>query len=198
VTTGHAIAFLLFAVVAAITPGPSNLILTSTGAAVGVRRGLPALLGQVVGMGLMLFLVAVGLGRLVLTSPLIIAGLKWGGIAFLLRLAWTMVRATHGEATAARVRVGFWQAAAFQWVNPKAWLVCVGTVGMYVEAQAGAVVGQAAFLAALFVVAALPSCFLWLAAGAGMQRLLQTERATRVFNVTMAALLGGSILLFIW
>ena len=143
-TAGHAIAFLLFAVVAAITPGPSNLILTSTGAAVGIRRGLPALLGQVIGMGLMMFLVAVGLGRLVLTSPLIIAGLKWGGIGFLLWLAWTMATTRHSEATAARVRVGFWQAAAFQWVNPKAWLVCVGAVGIYVEAKAGTAVEQAA------------------------------------------------------
>jgi len=71
VTAGHALAFVLFAVVAAMTPGPSNLLLASTGAAVGVRRGLPALLGQVVGMGLMLFLVAFGLGSLVLKSPLI-------------------------------------------------------------------------------------------------------------------------------
>ncbi len=197
-TSGHAIAFLLFAVVAAITPGPSNLILTSTGAAVGVRRGLPALLGQVVGMGLMVFLVAVGLGRLVLASPLIIAGLKWGGIGFLLWLAWAMATTRHGEATTARVRVGFWRAAAFQWVNPKAWLVCVGAVGIYVEAKAGSAVEQAASLAMLFVVAALPSCFIWLAAGASVQRFLQTERAARIFNVTMAALLGGSVLLFIW
>ena len=83
-TAGRTIAFLLFAVVAAITPGPSNLILASTGAAVGIVRGLPALLGQAVGMGVMLFLVAFGLGSLVLKNPFIVLGLKWWGIAFLL------------------------------------------------------------------------------------------------------------------
>ncbi len=196
-TDGQAIAFVLFAVVAAITPGPSNLILASTGAAVGVRRGLPALLGQVVGMGLMLFIVAFGLGSLVLKSPLIIAGLKWCAIALLLWLAWKIGTAGRSEAKAQRVRVGFWGAAAFQWVNPKSWLVCAGAVGAYARAEAGTVLGQAIVLAFLFVVAALPSCFVWLAAGAGVQRVLRTERTARIVNVTMAALLAVSILLFI-
>jgi threonine/homoserine/homoserine lactone efflux protein len=198
VTAGHVIAFLLFAVVAAITPGPSNLILASTGAAVGVLRGLPALVGQVIGMGLMLFLVALGLGSLVLKSPLIIQGLKWCGIGFLLWLAWKIATAGRSEATADRDCVGFWEAAAFQWVNPKAWLVCAGAVGTYFQAKAGTALGQSVSLALLFIVAALPSCFVWLAAGASVQRFLRTERAARLFNVTMAALLGGSILLFIW
>jgi threonine/homoserine/homoserine lactone efflux protein len=198
VTDGQAIAFLLFAVVAAITPGPSNLILTSTGAAVGVLRGLPALLGQVVGMGLMLFLVAFGLGSLVLKTPLIIQGLKWCGIGFLLWLSWKIAAAGRSEATEDRVCVGFWEAAAFQWVNPKAWLVCAGAVGTYLQAKAGNAFGQSVSLALLFIVAALPSCFVWLAAGASLQRFLRTERASRIVNVTMGALLGGSILLFIW
>jgi threonine/homoserine/homoserine lactone efflux protein len=198
VTAGHAIAFLVFAVVAAITPGPSNLILTSTGAAVGVRRGLPALLGQVVGMGLMLFVVAFGLGSLILKNPLILEGLKWGGIAFLLGLSWKIATAGRSEETEDRVHVGFWGAAAFQWVNPKAWLICAGAVGTYFQAEAGSAVGRSAFLALLFILAALPSCSVWLAAGASVQRLLRGERAARIFNLTMGALLAGSILLFVW
>ena len=196
-TVGQAIAFLLFAVVAAITPGPSNMILASTGAAVGLLRGLPALVGQVIGMGLMMFLVAFGLGSLVLTNPWIIQGLKVCGIGFLLWLAWKIATAGHSEATEGRTRVGFWGAAAFQWVNPKSWLVCAGAISTYFRAEAGDARGQSATLALLFIAAALPSCFVWLAAGAGVQRLLHTERAARIFNVTMAALLAASILLFI-
>jgi threonine/homoserine/homoserine lactone efflux protein len=198
VTIGQAIAFLLFAVVAAITPGPSNMILASTGAVVGLFRGLPALIGQVIGMGLMLFLVAFGLGSLVLNSPLIIQVLKWCGIGFLLWLSWKIATAGHSEATEGRVRVGFWGAAAFQWVNPKSWLVCAGAIGTYFRAEAGNAFGQAITLALLFIAAALPCCFVWLAAGAGVQRVLRTERAARIFNVTMAVLLAGSIVLFIW
>ena len=196
-TAEHAIAFLLFAVVAAITPGPSNLLLTATGAAVGIRRGLPALLGQVGGMALLLFLAAIGLGSLVLKSPLIIAALKWGGIGVLLWLAWTLVTAGRSAATAHRSRVGFWEAAAFQWVNPKAWLVCAAAVGAYVPTAGRSVLGASVVLAVLFIVAALPSCFVWLAVGAKLQRALRTVRAARLFNVTMGVLLVGSILLFI-
>ncbi len=196
-TVGQAIAFLLFAVVAAITPGPSNMILASTGAAVGVIRGLSALVGQVVGMGLMMFLVAFGLGSIVLNNPLIIQGLKWCGIGFLLWLSWKIATAGRSEETEDRARVGFWGAAAFQWVNPKAWLVCAGAIGTYLRAEAGDALGQSVTLALLFIAAALPSCFVWLAAGAGVQRLLHTERAARIFNVTMGLLLAGSILLFI-
>src|SRR5918911_2563488 len=115
VTAGQAIAFVLFAVVAAITPGPSNLILTSTGAAGGVRRGLPALLGQVVGMGLMMFLVAFGLGSLVLKSPLIVQALKWCGVGFLLWLSWKIAITGRSDDREERVHVAFWEMAAFQW-----------------------------------------------------------------------------------
>jgi threonine/homoserine/homoserine lactone efflux protein len=149
-------------------------------------------------MGLLLFLVAVGLGSLVLRSPLIIAGLKWGGIGFLLWLAWTLATAGRSAALEQRGRVGFWQAAAFQWVNPKAWLVCAGAIGTYLPTAGSTVVGAAGALAVLFVVAALPSCFVWLAAGASMQRALRMEQTARLFNLLMAALLVGSILLFIW
>ena len=196
-TVGDAIPFLLFSVVTAITPGPSNLILTSTGAAVGVLRGIPALVGQVIGVGLMMFLVAFGLGNLVLASPLILQGFKWCGIGFLLWLSWKIATSAHHDETAERVHVGFWGMAAFQWVNPKSWLVCAGAVGTFFQAGSGSALGRSVPLALLFVVAALPSCFVWLAAGASMQRLLQTERSSRIFNVTMGALLAGSILLFI-
>jgi threonine/homoserine/homoserine lactone efflux protein len=192
------IAFVLFSVVAAITPGPSNLILASTGAVVGVLRGLPALLGQVIGMGLMLFLVSYGLGSLVLKSPLILSGLRWCGTGFLLWLSWKIARAGRSEDSGERVHTGFWGLAAFQWVNPKSWLVCVGAVGTYFQTDAGSAFARSVSLALLFIVAALPSCFVWLAAGASLQRLLRTERASRLFNVTMGALLAGSLVLFLW
>ncbi len=197
-TTEHALAFVLFAIVAAITPGPSNLILTSMGARVGVLRGLPSLCGVAIGMGLMLFLVAFGLGSLVLASTAIIQALKWCGIGFLLWLAWKIATAGRSEATADNVLVGFWQAAAFQWVNPKSWLVCASAASTYLQTQAGSAFQQSFLFGVLFVLAALPSCFVWLAFGATIQRFLQTERAARVFNLAMGGLLAGSILLFIW
>jgi len=197
-TAEQAIAFFLFAFVAAITPGPSNLILTSTGASVGVLRGLPSLFGVAAGMGLMMFLVTFGLGSLVHDSPILYQALKWGGVAFLLWLAWKIATARHSETDADEKRpVGFWGAAAFQWVNPKSWLVSASAAGTYLHAATGNVFVQALSFGVLFILAALPSCFVWLAFGAGVQRLLHGERAARIFNIAMGALLAGSVLLFI-
>jgi threonine/homoserine/homoserine lactone efflux protein len=197
VTTEQALAFILFAVVAAITPGPSNIVLASTGASVGVRRGLPCLFGVAIGMGLMIFLIALGLGSVVLEHPLVRTTLKWGGIGLLLWLSWKIATAGRGDAGTARDSVGFWEAAALQWVNPKSWLVSASAVGTYLRAEAAGPLVQSLSFGVLFVLVALPSCFVWLAFGATVQRLLQTERATRAFNVAMALLLAGSVVLFI-
>lgn len=196
-TTEQAVAFLLFAVVAAITPGPSNIILTSTGASVGVRRGLPCLFGVTLGMGVMMFVVAFGFGSLVLDRPVIMRGLKWVGVAFLLWLAWKIATAGRGHAAATRTAVGFWHAAAFQWVNPKSWLVSASAAGAYLHAGEAGAFTQSISFGALFVLAALPCCLIWLALGASVQRLLTTERTARAFNVTMGVLLAGSIVLFV-
>src|SRR5262249_38485350 len=88
VTTEQAVAFLVFAIVAAVSPGASNVMLTTAGANAGVWRGMPCLLGVTVGMGLMMFLVPLGLGSLVLSYPLVLRLLHWAGAAFLLWLAW--------------------------------------------------------------------------------------------------------------
>lgn len=197
-TPEQALAFFVFSVAAAGTPGPSNALLTAVGANVGVLRGLPALLGVAAGMGSMMFLVALGLGSLVLAHPLVLRALRWGGALFLCWLAWKIATA-RGTGTAAGGRtVGFAGAAAFQWVNAKSWLVCASATATFLEADAGSPLGQSAAFGLVFVTAALPSCFPWLAFGALLQRLLRSERARRVFNRVMGALLAASVLLFLW
>src|SRR5439155_3605903 len=146
--------------------------------------------GVAVGMGVMMFLVAFGLGSLVLESPIMLQGLKWCGIGFLLWLSWKIATAGPSTATGNQKYMGFWQAAAFQWINPKSWLVCASAVGTYLQADAGSAFEQSISFGVLFVLAALPSCFVWLAFGAAFQRFLHTERALRMFNVAMGALLA--------
>ena len=194
-TPEQAVAFALFAVVAAGTPGPSNLILTATGAAVGVRRGLPCLLGVSVGMGSMMFAVAFGLGSAVLGHSALLRALNWIGAAFLLWLAWKVASAPASDAAAERHAVGFAGAAAFQWINPKSWLVCASAAGAYLAGGTGSAFGQALALGGLFVLVSLPCCFAWLAFGARARRWLRTERARRAFNVAMGAVLAGSLAL---
>src|SRR5262249_56451690 len=116
-------AFVRFAGAAGGTRGLSNVVLTATGAQVGVRRGLPCLLGVAVGMAVMMFLVAFGLGSVILGHPGVLRVVRWGGAAVLCWLAWRVATARRptGAAEAARP-VGLGGAAAFQWVNPKSWL----------------------------------------------------------------------------
>lgn len=187
-------AFLLFAVVAAVTPGPSNIMLTATGAYAGVLKGLPALFGVATSMGLMMFLVPLGIGSLVLTHPPLLKGLHWGGVAVLLWLSWRIATSSGRiESTAGTTPVGYVGAAVFQWVNPKSWLVSMSAAGTFLSTETGSPIVQAAFLGGLFLLAALPSCFLWLAFGAAVQRVLYERRRLRIFNIVMGALLALSI-----
>src|SRR5258708_18258247 len=109
-TFEQAVAFFFFSVVAAGTPGPSNALLTGTGANVGVVRGLPALLGVAAGMGLMMFLVAFGLGSVILNNPILLTVVKWCGAAVLLWLAWKIATAHGSSASTAGKPIGFFGA----------------------------------------------------------------------------------------
>jgi threonine/homoserine/homoserine lactone efflux protein len=196
-TVEHILAFVLFAAVAAVTPGPSNVMLAAAGANAGIVKGMSALLGVAIGMGLMMFVVPFGLGSVVLASPLVLTALHWCGAAFLLWLAYKIASASHGEATPGANPVGFTRAAIFQWVNPKSWLVSVSAAGTFLHAGAGSPFTQSALLGGLFFLVALPCCFVWLVFGATAQRLFHSQRSLRIFNFVMGVLLALSVVLII-
>src|SRR5436309_14178594 len=106
-------AFLTFSAVLAGTPGPSNALLTAVGAQAGVRRGLPSLLGQVTGMGALLFAITLGLGNVLLAHPLALQVLTWGGAAMICWMAWQIATAERGEG-ATKAPAGFLGMAACQ------------------------------------------------------------------------------------
>ena len=191
------IAFVTFSAVVAGTPGPSNALLTAVGARVGVRHGLASLLGQVTGMGAMLFAITLGLGNVLLAHPLALEVLKWGGAAMLCWMAWKIATAAHAEG-AANAPAGFLGMAAFQWMNPKGWLISVAAIATFLDRRAGDALAQAAIFASLFALTALPSCLPWLAFGAAFQRFLRSPRAWRIFTAAMAALLAASTIPLIW
>ena len=190
-------AFIAFSAVVAGTPGPSNKLLTAIGSRAGVRRGLPSLLGQVTGMGAMLFAIALGLGHVLLAHPLVLPVLKWGGAAILCWMAWRIATAGDGG-PAPNAPAGFLAMAAFQWVNPKGWLIGVAAIATFLDRRSGGALAQAAVFAVLFALVALPACLPWLAFGAALQRFLRAPRARRVLNGVMAALLAASTILLVW
>jgi threonine/homoserine/homoserine lactone efflux protein len=191
------IAFVTFSAVVAGTPGPSNALLAAAGARAGIRRGLASLLGQVTGMGAMLFAIALGLGNVLIAHPVALQVLKWVGAAMLCLMAWRI--ATAGPAReATNAPAGFLGMAAFQWVNPKGWLISVAAIAAFLDRRAGGALAQAAIFATVFTLVALPSCLPWLAFGAALERSLRAPRARRVLNGAMAALLAASTILLVF
>ncbi len=194
-TADQAAAFFVFAVIAAVTPGPSNVLLTATGAQAGFWRGLPCLFGVSAGMAAMMALGAYGLGNVVAAYPQLMLGMKLCGAAFLLWLAWKIVSAPVADRheQALPRPTGFLGAAALQWVNPKAWLVSAGAVATYLPPGSGGTWAQALAFALVFVAAALPSGLVWLVFGLAAQRLLRNPRRQRAFNIAMGLLLAASV-----
>ena len=190
------VALFVFAVVTSITPGPNNIMLAATGANVGIRRGLPHLIGVNLGFALMLFLFSAGAGAAVVANPAIMGVLKYLGIAVLLWLAWKIATARRADGGGRERPIGFFEAAGFQWVNPKAWLMCAGAVSGFLQAGSSPLL-QAAIIAGVFIVAGAPSSMAWLGFGAAMQAVLRTDRALRAFNITMGLLLAATVVVLV-
>jgi threonine/homoserine/homoserine lactone efflux protein len=196
-TPEQTLAFLGFAIVMAGTPGPSNALLTASGAKVGVVRSLPALAGVAAGMAVLMFVTVFGLGALILQTPWLLTAVKWAGAAALSWLAWKIATTPPSGSDPDTRPIGFLGAAAFQWINPKAWLACTSAAATFLDQSRGSAQAQAAILALLFVLAALPCCFVWLAFGAVVQRALCSAPARRTLNLMLGGLLAGSVVLLL-
>lgn len=179
-----------FAFVTSATPGPNNMMLMASGANFGIRRTVPHMLGVSLGFGAMVALLGLGVDRVIAGSPVLASAMKWVSLAYMIWLAWKIATATAPEGAAGAGRpLTFLQAAAFQWVNPKAWAMALGALSAY-----AAGVGGAAVVALVFAAVNLPTVSAWAAMGQGLRRVLSSPRRLRAFNWLMAALLLASML----
>ena len=185
------LALAAFAFVTSITPGPNNLMLMASGANFGVRRTVPHMLGVALGFVFMAMLVGAGLAQAFVAVPQLYTALKVASVAYLLFLSWKIATAAPpAEAARAGRPMTFLAAAAFQWVNPKAWAMALTAVSVYAPSRT--VTGIAA-VAVVFGVVNLPSVGTWAVLGQGMRRVLTNPTRMRAFNVLMAALLVASL-----
>lgn len=191
--TGHVLfALIAFSFVTSITPGPNNLMLMDSGANFGLRRSLPHLLGVAFGFGAMVLVLGLGLGleRMLHLAPGLAVAMKVLSLGYVLWLAWKIAHAAAPASGAAGGRpMRFLAACAFQWVNPKAWMMALGALSAYVEGAGGALA-----VAAVFTLVNLPSVAVWAAMGQGLRGVLQEPRRLRLFNGAMALLLVASML----
>ena len=183
-----------FAFVSSITPGPNNLMLMASGANYGFRRTVPHMLGIGIGFVVMVVLVGIGLIGLFDAYALSYTLLKIVSVVYLLYLAWRIATAAAPDTSAVPGAGGrpmtFLQAAAFQWVNPKAWAMALTAISVYAPSRN---LEAVAFVALVFGVINLPSVSVWTVLGQQAGRLLTSPVRLRSFNVTMAVLLIVSL-----
>lgn len=190
--TIFALAF--YALSTSITPGPNNIMLTTSGANFGFRRTVPHMLGISLGFGFMLLVIGLGLGAVFLASPTVQAVMKAAGVAYTLWLAWTI--ATSGGGTKAdgmEARpMTFTGAALFQWINAKAWVMGVGAIALF-SAPGPGLLRSVVMIALVFSLINLPCIAVWTLFGVWLRNLLRNPVWLRAFNVTMALLLVASM-----
>ncbi|MGP9819420.1 LysE family translocator [Salinarimonas sp. NSM] len=187
------LSLILFTVSTCITPGPNNTMLLASGVNYGVRSSMPLLVGINIGFPLMVVAVGLGIGGIFQTWPVLHDVLRIVGSAYLLWLAWRIATAGRSKDAGANARpLTFMQAALFQLVNPKAWIMAVGAVSVYSIAS-DTYAMQVFAIALIFFLFGTPCSAVWLLGGSAMRRVLGDPRWLRAFNVAMAALLVASL-----
>lgn len=182
----------LFAFASSITPGPNNTMLMASGANFGLRASVPHMAGVSAGFIFLLAAVGLGLGSLFKAYPALHDILKIAGAAYLLWLAWKLANSKGiGGGAVGGTPQTFWQAVAFQWVNPKAWVMAISAITTYTPPENYL---QSMALVALVVGAInLPCIAVWTSFGVGLRHFLDRPNVLRAFNWGMAALLVLSL-----
>ncbi len=183
-----------FALTATITPGPNNVLLLSSGLTFGYKRTLPHVFGVFLGFAVMVLLVGLGIGILFERFPIVLKILKIVGIIYLLWMAYKIgsskgnmkIKEKHKPFT-------FIQAALFQWVNPKGWIMSMTAMSIFVTSKDNSI-SQVIIIAFLFLLAGAISCNTWAIGGVALKRFIKDENHVRKFNLIMAILLVVSIL----
>ena len=188
--------FITYTFVMSITPGPNNVMLTASGAAFGFRRTLPHMLGIVFGFVVQLLAVCAGLSALFTRFPALQTTLSWAGAAYLVYLGWQLLRSTVARQQARSEPVSFLQAASFQFLNPKAWVMTLTAASLFLPRELGPL-AAGAYMAIIAEGIGVPCMAAWALFGSSLRHLIGTPRGRRVFNVAMALALATTAVMMV-
>ncbi|MDX8439324.1 LysE family translocator [Mesorhizobium australafricanum] len=188
------LALLVYALVTSITPGPNNLMLLASGVNFGIARTVPHMLG-IISISFLVLLLAVGfgLGAVLTAFPALHTALKIAGAAYLLYLAWKIAMSrsmSDGKGTEGRP-MRFIDAAAFQWVNPKAWVMAITAMAVYTNPDHPFV--SVALISIAFTIVNLPSVSVWAGFGTALRGFLSDPVRLKWFNIAMGLLLAATL-----
>lgn len=200
--TGELLALVIpvifFALGMTATPGPNNMMLTASGANFGFRRTLPHIAGVTLGCAGLMSAVALGLGGVFTTWPLLQSMLKVSGSIYLLWLAWKIATAApqNGACNQAGQPLSVIEAAAFQFANPKAWIMAISGVASFTLAGKDFML-SAILLIGVMALVTVPAISMWAGFGVAVGRFLKTPRRHRVFNLLMGGLTAACVVLIL-
>ena len=192
-TSDHLLGLIVFGGITAFTPGPNNTLLLASGINFGFKRTVPMIVGVCLGFPLMIACVGFGLGKVFETYPLIYVTMKYLGVAYMLWLAWNIAisKPALEGGTVSGHPMTFLQTAAFQWINPKAWVMAVTALSAYTVANdynSGVVA-----VVATFIVMGATSATTWALFGLGLKHTLNDARYYRAINIVLALSLVASL-----
>jgi threonine/homoserine/homoserine lactone efflux protein len=188
--------FVLFMLAGSITPGPNTMISTASGAAFGFARTLPQMLGVSFGFPVMIVAFGLGLGEVFRQAPWLHEVLRYAGAAFLLYLAWRIANAAGPERAETKRPLTFIEAALFQWLNPKAWTLALGTIAAFTTPGLSlqGLLAEIAVIAILSAIIPFVCLAVWCVFGVMISAALADERKRRIFQLSLAALLALSVI----
>lgn len=189
-------AFLMLTIPAFLTPGPNNLMLMASGAKFGVRRTIPHAVGINLGFPFMVFVVGLGLGEIFALYPMVKVVMKYLAAGYFLWMAWNLLGLKIGEKKGAARPLHFHEAALFQWVNPKAWVMAVSFVAAFVGAGDGRLLSLTLLSLGCVVTGPFFSA-LWMVSGQQLQTFLRRTGGEKYLGAILALLMLSAVILFL-
>ena len=185
------LAFATYSFVMSITPGPNNVMLTASGATFGFRKTVPHILGICAGFSVVLLAVCAGLDALFTRWPDIQTVLRWAGAAYLVYLGWRILRSGETQAADSRKPLTVIEAAGFQFLNPKAWVMTLTAAAMFLPREFG-LLAACAYMVAIMAIVNLPCITVWALFGSSLRGFLAKPAGRASFNVVMAVALAAT------
>ena len=185
------LAFATYSFVMSITPGPNNVMLTASGATFGFRKTVPHILGICAGFSVVLLAVCAGLDALFTRWPDIQTVLRWAGAAYLVYLGWRILRSGETQAADSRKPLTVIEAAGFQFLNPKAWVMTLTAAAMFLPRELG-LLTACAYMVAIMAIVNLPCITVWALFGSSLRGFLAKPAGRVTFNAVMAVALAAT------
>ena len=180
-----------FGFITSVTPGPNNTILFATGVNYGVKKALPFLFGIMLGLSAILTAIGLGLGIVFVTLPAVYQILKYLGFAYILFLAYSIIRSGYKPIESNSKLFGLFEATFFQFVNPKVWVVMPSFMASFIPI--GASLELTIVLVLVFLTFTLPGALAWAVFGGLLKNFMSATKKRLIFNWIAGLLLVASM-----